>query len=93
MFKPYSVFYESFYAALQPYVHFIPVQEQLHDLFEQIEWARAHPQSIQKIHENSEKLSWQHLRKESVVCYIWRVLSGYAKLQNFEPPTDGMQQL
>lgn len=42
VFKQDSKWYEHFYAELQPWVHYIPVKEDLSDVMEQLHWARNH---------------------------------------------------
>ena len=39
IFKQNSKFYEHFYADLKPYVHYVPIKNDLSDLIDRLEWA------------------------------------------------------
>ena len=66
---------EFFYPALQPYVHYIPLLEDLSDARAKLEWARA-PENrdlVRGIARRGHELIRDHLRNEDVKEY-WREL-------------------
>ncbi len=73
-----------FYRALKPYVHYIPVQNDLSDLLEKIEWARKHDREAQNISIQAQQFASQHLKFEDVYFYLYLALHHYAKHQNID---------
>ncbi len=73
-----------FYRALKPYVHYIPIQNDLSDLLEKIKWAREHDLKAQNISKQAQQFASQHLKFEDVYFYLYLALSHYAKLQNID---------
>jgi hypothetical protein len=71
-----------YYGGLEPYVHFVPIKENLSDLFEKIEWAKAHDKESRAIAEKSTEFVKKNLSAESVFQYMALLLTEYAKLQN-----------
>jgi hypothetical protein len=63
MFKPDSVFSEWSYHLLKPWVHYVPVRENLDDLVEQVQWAQRNPKSAECIARNAKRFAEKHLRK------------------------------
>lgn len=70
-----------FYGTIQPYVHFIPVAEDISDIFTQLEWAKAHDEECRKISENARQLAADVLTEESVYLYFYRLLEAYSNKQ------------
>ncbi len=70
-----------FYKKLKPYVNFIPVAEDLSDIFTQIEWAKNHDAECKKIAENAYQLAEEVLRPECSYLYLYRLLEAYSKKQ------------
>ena len=68
IFKQESPFSEHFYALLTPWVHFVPVADNLVDLPQRISWAKAHPQEAQAIARNAQQLS-AGLHLAEVACF------------------------
>ncbi len=73
-----------FYGTIKPYVHFIPVAEDLSDLLTQLAWAKSHDDECKKISQNARQLAAEVLSQEVVYLYLYRVLEAYsAKQQEF----------
>jgi len=65
-------------AALQPFVHFVPVSFDLSDLAERIEWLRNHDEEAWQIAETGRLFASRELTYDAVLLYIDRLLRGYA---------------
>ena len=46
--KHNSKYYEHFYKDLESYVHYVPYKDDLSDLQEQLQWARANDDKVRK---------------------------------------------
>ncbi|HSX26355.1 MAG TPA: glycosyl transferase family 90 [Chlamydiales bacterium] len=71
-----------FYPPLKPYVHFIPVAEDLSDLLTQLKWAIHHDEECKKISQNARALAEEILSLESIYLYLYRLLCEYSKKQH-----------
>jgi hypothetical protein len=69
-----------FYSALHPWVHYVPVQHDLSDLLERIEWARNHDAEARQIAEEGQKWARTHLTPDAIAFYCYKLLVAYAKL-------------
>ncbi|KAK3734105.1 hypothetical protein RRG08_000020 [Elysia crispata] len=76
---------EFFYPALKPWVHYVPVKQDLTDARELLEYAKSNPDVMEGIAERGRKFITDHLRMEDVSCYWRKLLQNYAKLQRFTP--------
>lgn len=83
IFKPDSDEIQWFYGALQPYVHYVPVKQDLEDLIEKLEWAKSHDSFCKEIADNAAHFARNHLMYEDVLLYFSLVLKRYAELQTF----------
>ncbi|MBS0648436.1 MAG: hypothetical protein JSS10_04325 [Verrucomicrobia bacterium] len=70
-----------FYPKIKPYVHFIPVKEDLSDLLSQLEWAKNHHHECQIISQNARQLAEEVLSHEAIFLYLYRLLEEYSKRQ------------
>lgn len=70
-----------YYGGLKPFVHFLPLKEDLSDLLEQIQWAKAHDEEAQAIARRSTEFVQENLSAESIFQYMALLLTEYAKLQ------------
>lgn len=70
-----------FYPQMKPYVHFVPVKEDLSDLITQLNWARSHDEECKKISQNARELAAEVLSHEAVYLYLYRLLYEYSKKQ------------
>jgi hypothetical protein len=71
-----------FYPMVKPYEHFIPVAEDLSDLFIKLEWAKNHDAQCQKISANARRLAAEIFNNELIYVYLYRLLVEYAEKQN-----------
>ncbi|XP_779911.4 protein O-glucosyltransferase 1 [Strongylocentrotus purpuratus] len=76
---------EFFYPALKPWVHYIPVKQDLSDARELIEFAKANQEVAQQVADRGRDFIWNHLRMDDVQCYWKDLLKRYAKLQKYKP--------
>eukprot|EP00457_Paulinella_chromatophora_P003876 gb/GEZN01003884.1/.p1 GENE.gb/GEZN01003884.1/~~gb/GEZN01003884.1/.p1 ORF type:complete len:531 (-),score=88.18 gb/GEZN01003884.1/:436-2028(-) len=83
--KQESSWYETFYAELKPWVHYVPVKADLSDLVEKIEWAKTHDQEAQQIATNGRLYARQNLTQASIYCYYFTTLQGYSQLLSMTP--------
>ena len=68
---------------LRPWVHYIPVGGQLHDVVDRVRWANAHPAEVAAIGRRGAAFARQHLHTHAVACYWWQLLTEWAALQSF----------
>jgi hypothetical protein len=71
-----------FYRALKPYVHYVPVKDDLSDLLEQIQWSKDHDNLCQEIADNATEFVLNNLMTEDIYLYFNLVLNRYSSLQN-----------
>lgn len=55
---------------LIPYVHFVPIKEDLSDLIDQIKWCKENDSECEKIANNSLKFFNKYLCKEAILDYV-----------------------
>jgi hypothetical protein len=82
--KPDSPNIGWFERGLQPYIHYVPIHENLDDLITTIRWARAHDDECQKIASNGADFALEHLMIEGLYFFIFRMLQEYEKCQVFD---------
>ncbi len=70
-----------YYAAMQPYVHYIPVGAFGEDLIEKLTWAQAHDPLVQEIGANAKEFAVRNLSQAAVFRYVALLLNEYAQLQ------------
>jgi len=78
--KQDSEYYEHFYADLQPWVHYIPVKQDLSDLKEKLSWAADNPEAVKKIVEYAQQFVLDQLLPHQVLCYHAKLLEEWAGL-------------
>ncbi|XP_054159683.1 O-glucosyltransferase rumi homolog [Oppia nitens] len=76
---------EFFYPQLKPWIHFVPVAEDMNDLEEKIMFLKSNDKIAQKIAEKGFDFIWKHLTLESVQCYWDILLDNYSKLLKYKP--------
>jgi hypothetical protein len=81
IFKQESPSIQWFYDKLKPYVHYIPVRDNLSDIFQKILWAQAHDEECREISERAQKFARQYLTEEMVYLYFYRLIEAYARKQ------------
>lgn len=73
-----------FFRAVKPYVHYIPIKNDLSDLVAQIEWARAHDEECRAISKRGSDFALNNLMMEDHYLYLYQVLCKYASLQGLD---------
>ncbi len=68
--SPWRMWFRKF---LQPYVHYVPVKEDLSDVLDQIRWCRAHDDECRAIAQNAREFYDTYLGREAVLDF-WQVL-------------------
>lgn len=82
-----------FYSAMKPYVHYIPLKEDISDIFLQIDWMKNNDLDLQRISENSTKFVIDNLMPEHINSYVSIILNKYHSLHKDRiiatlPPAD-----
>ena len=80
-FKQESDQIQWFYKALQPYVHYIPVKNDMSDLVEKINWAKEHDEEAAAIADRARDFAQKNLLFEEVYFYLYQTFQEYAKFQ------------
>ena len=75
--------HEFFLPLLRPWIHYIPVRNDLGDLVERVEWARANPEAAQEIGLNGAELARTQLRREDWRAYMEAVFEVYSGLMRY----------
>lgn len=81
---------EWFYPAIKPYVHYVPVNENLTDIFEQLEWMKNHDQELQQISLNAQNFVKNNLMPEDIDAQFVITLNEYSKIQKDEKITPSL---
>lgn len=81
-----------FYAALKPYEHYVPIENDMSDLSQKIEWAKAHENEVKQIISHAQQFAQNHLMIEDDYFYLHLALSEYAKLQKIDWDTLEMDE-
>jgi len=63
-------------ALMKPYEHYVPIEYDLSDLVEKVEWLQKNEDEARRIAENGKKLAMERMRLEDHMCYVWRALEG-----------------
>lgn len=77
--------YQWFYSLLKPWYHYVPIQENLEDLIEVLQFLKNHDDLAKKIAQNGTDFAKKYLRKEFQFAYFLNILKKYEQLQNFSP--------
>ncbi len=78
VFKQNSTQMQWFYRGLNPFKHFIPINDEA-DVLEKISWAETHPDEVQGIINNANQFSEQNLTLEDFCHYLIILLEEYRK--------------
>lgn len=76
---------EFFATLLVPWVHYIPVKNDLSDLVDLIRWAQANDDAIREISANAAEFAKEYLSIEAWRIYIRTVFDAYARLMRYQP--------
>ncbi len=81
VFKHDSNFTVWFHRAVVPWVHYIPLENDLSDIFHVLNWAKSHDARVKQIAENGRVFAKENLMPEHLYLYCYKVLLKYASLQ------------
>lgn len=84
VFKVYSPFYNYYSRFFKPWIHYIPVEYDLSDLIQKIEWANENPREAYAIMKRANNLSKELFQPQEVICYTNIALSLYSLLMGYE---------
>lgn len=70
VFKRSSRFSLYFSKELKPWVHYVPLVDDLSDMFEKIKWARTHDVEARQIAENGRKFALENLLEDHFYLYF-----------------------
>ncbi|KAM9454457.1 protein O-glucosyltransferase 1 [Clarias gariepinus] len=76
---------EFFYPQLKPWVHYIPVKQDLSDLRELLQFVKENDKVVEAIALRGQTFIEDHLRMEDVSCYWETLLTDYSKLLEYKP--------
>ncbi|XP_068612510.1 protein O-glucosyltransferase 1 [Brachionichthys hirsutus] len=76
---------EFFYPQLKPWVHYIPVRQDLHDVRQLLQFAKENDAVAQEIATRGKEFILNHLRMEDISCYWERLLTEYSRLLAYKP--------
>ncbi len=80
LLKPSSSNQQWYYKAMQPYVHFVPLKEDLSDLPQVYSWLQTHDEEAQKIAEAGRQLGLSLFTDGAIEAYVATLISEYSKL-------------
>ena len=80
VFKQDSKYYEHYYRDLKPWVHYVPVKEDLSDLVDQIKWAQNNDEKAKQIALNAREFAINNLLPDQIICYYATFLHKWSKL-------------
>lgn len=83
-FKQESEQIQWFYDALEPYVHYIPVKNDMSDLLEKMAWAKENEPLAKQIAQNGQRFAKEYLLYEDCYRYLTLVLEKYATYQEID---------
>uniref|UniRef100_UPI00358F03E2 protein O-glucosyltransferase 1-like n=1 Tax=Myxine glutinosa TaxID=7769 RepID=UPI00358F03E2 len=76
---------EFFYPQLHPWVHYVPVTQDLSDVRKLLDFVKENDAVAQEIRKRGHQFITEHLRMEDVACYWKTLLLEYAKLLTYVP--------
>ncbi|XP_064400305.1 protein O-glucosyltransferase 1-like isoform X2 [Halichondria panicea] len=75
---------EFFYPNLKPWVHYVPVKQDLSNLRVVLAFARKNDKAAQQIASRGYEFIWAHLKMEDVRCYWKQLLTRYSQLMSWK---------
>lgn len=76
-------FVQYFYVAMKPYVHYVPLKDDVSDIFEKIDWAKKHDKEVKQIADNASIFIKKCLLSENIEEDFILILNEYSKIQEF----------
>lgn len=58
---------------LQPYIHYVPIKEDLSDIYEKIKWCKNNDKKCKQISENAKNFAKIKLSREGILDYLQKV--------------------
>lgn len=72
-----------YHTLLKPWVHYVPIKEDLSDIIEKTVWAKNHDDQCHLIALQGQELARKYLLSNVTCLYCYKVLVKYASLQRF----------
>jgi protein glucosyltransferase len=82
LLKPSSENIQWYYKALQPWIHYVPVQADYEDLPAMYEWLKSHDAEALQIALQGESLARTIFQKQEIQRYVVTLLTEYSKLMS-----------
>ncbi|XP_067439293.1 protein O-glucosyltransferase 1 [Thunnus thynnus] len=76
---------EFFYPQLKPWVHYIPVKQDLSDLRELLQFVKENDAIAQEIARRGQEFILEHLQMQDISCYWERLLTEFSQLLTYKP--------
>ncbi|XP_072318082.1 protein O-glucosyltransferase 1 [Eucyclogobius newberryi] len=76
---------EFFYPQLKPWIHYIPVKQDLSDVEELLQFAKENDAIAQDIASRGRQFILDHLKMKDISCYWEQLLTEYSKLLTYKP--------
>ncbi|XP_034032226.1 protein O-glucosyltransferase 1 isoform X1 [Thalassophryne amazonica] len=76
---------EFFYSQLKPWVHYIPVKQDLSDVRDLLLFVKENDAIAQEITTRGEEFILNHLQMQDIYCYWERLLTEFSKLLTYKP--------
>lgn len=76
-------FVQYFYPAMKPWVHYVPLKDDISDIFDKFCWAKENEKKVQEISSNATFLVEQCLMPQHLEEDLVLILNEYAKMQTF----------
>lgn len=70
-----------FYPAMKPYVNYVPIRENLTDIFSQLEWMKKNNGKVEKISLNAQEFIKNDLSPEDIDAHLVIILNRYHLIQ------------
>lgn len=75
---------EWFYPAIKPYVHYVPLNDRLTDIFPQLAWMKEHDDEVKQISVNARNFIKNDLMPGHIEAHMVIILNQYSLLQKDE---------
>ena len=66
-------------------MHYLPLDYNLSNLYESIEWARSHPSAVQAILHEASRFRSRYFNGHTINVYLHDLFTRYHALQRFKP--------
>ena len=70
-----------FYKAIKPYVNYVPVKEDLTNIFDQLEWMKMNDNQVKEISINAQEFIKNELSPEDIEAHLVIILNKYHLIQ------------